>query len=471
MRKFIYIFLIFTLNFTGLRAQYISEVLEYKPAPGQLINFSPWGNPSDAASIVGGINGSLCLGAFGGYVVFKFDDAVENHPDNPFGADFTIFGNPQQNWAEPAVVSVMKDMNGNGLPDDGWYELAGSDYWFSSTIKDYEVTYTNPGGEFAADVPWNDNMGNSGFIIANAIHTQPYYPLHDSFPSIDPAQYMLKGTLIRPELDTLNPGFVQSHQRAFGYADNIPRGSEPCTLPDNPYTAIKENSGGDAFDISWAVDEAGNYVDLDEIDFVKVQNAVQDNAGWLGEISTEITGAVDVLPDNSITGNMYLLVIQDLPAIIKTQTFQLHVFAFYMGRLLPDALINWQTNMQDASIDQNNVLSLSSSGELQITASLQSNQEITASASTVVDLSSAAVNEFKANAVISIYPNPAKDYFKISGIEKAEIVILGLDGKIFQRDIAFHTGQPIGISGLVPGIYMVRIINDDISTTIKLIKE
>ncbi len=464
------LFLIFA-SLTMSYGQYIAEVLEYKPAPGQLINTETWGYPGSANSIVGGISGSLCLGAFGGYVVFKFENPVENDPQNPFGIDFTIFGNPQQNWAEPGIVSVMKDENNNGQADDTWYELAGSDYWFSSTIKNYEVTYTNPGGETAADVPWNDNLGNSGFIYANAIHPQPYYPLHDSFPSIAEDQYTLLGTLIRPVLDTSNPGFVQSPQRAFGYADNYPRGSAPYTIPDNPYTAEKENSGGDAFDISWAVDEAGFYLDLDEIDFVKVQNAVQDEAGWLGEISTEITGAVDVFPDNSIAGNLHLLVIQDLPATIKTNNYQLEVFAFYQGRLLQDAQINWQTNMPDASIDENNLLSLTSSGELQITASLQSNPEIKATASTFVDLSSASVLDRGNESRISIYPNPAKDYFKISGIEKAEIAILGFDGKIFKRDIAFYKGNTFGISALKPGVYLVKIINEDISITLKLIKE
>jgi len=468
------LFNILSLSFAFITlsyGQYIAEVLEYKPAPGQLINTQTWGNPGSTNSIVGGINGSLCLGAFGGYVVFKFENPVENDPQNPFGIDFTIFGNPTQNWAEPGIVSVMKDENDNGQPDDNWYELAGSDYWFSSSIKNYEVTYTNPGGQTAADVPWNDNLGNNGFIYANAIHPQAYYPLTDSFPSIAEDNYALSGTLIRPVLDTSNHGFVQSPQRAFGCADNYPRGSTPYTVPDNPYTAEKENSGGDAFDISWAVDDAGIYVDLDEVDFVKVHNGVQDEAGWLGEISTEITGAVAVSPDNSIAGNMHLVVIQDLPAIIKTQNYQLHGFAFYQGRLMPDAQIIWQTNMPDATIDQNNLLSLTSSGELQITASLQSNPEISATATTLVDLSSASVNEGNHDYEISLYPNPAKDYFKISGIEKAEIAIFGFDGKIFQRDIAFYKGNTIGISTLKSGVYLVRVINEDISTTLKLIKE
>jgi hypothetical protein len=168
-----------------LKAQYISEVIEYKPAPSQLTNSLPWGVPSSATSIVGTTTGSMSLGAFGGYVIFNFSDPVKHDPNNPFGVDFTIFGNPMSDpanqnkvtWAEQGIVSVMKDENNNGLPDDTWYELAGSDYFFSSTIKNYSVTYTNPNQDVAADVPWVDNQGNSGFILKNDIHTQPYLPI------------------------------------------------------------------------------------------------------------------------------------------------------------------------------------------------------------------------------------------------------------------------------------------------------
>jgi len=127
----------------GLQAQYISEVIQYVPAPGQLVN-TAWGSPRSAASLVGGMNGSMTLGSFGGYVVFRLEGPVDNHPDNPYGVDFTIYGNPVAEWSEPGIVSVMKDVNYNGNPDDTWYELAGSDYFFSSTLKDYRVTYENP---------------------------------------------------------------------------------------------------------------------------------------------------------------------------------------------------------------------------------------------------------------------------------------------------------------------------------------
>ena len=168
----------------------------------------------------------------------------------------------------------MKDENGNGLPDDTWHELAGSDYFFSSTLKNYEVSYANPKMETAADVFWRDNYGNTGYIRKNEFNSQPYYPLPENFGNTLSDSLTLAGTRIDDALDNSNPTSVKSHPRAFGYADNQLRGNTRITLPDNPYTAEIENSGGDAFDIHWAVDENGEYVDLNEIHFIKVLLAI-----------------------------------------------------------------------------------------------------------------------------------------------------------------------------------------------------
>ena len=73
MFRRILIFALGLLTVCGAEAQYISEVLEYTPAPGQFINSAPWGVPQSARSLVGGVNGSMSLGAFGGTVVFRSD--------------------------------------------------------------------------------------------------------------------------------------------------------------------------------------------------------------------------------------------------------------------------------------------------------------------------------------------------------------------------------------------------------------
>ena len=46
--------------------------------------------------------------------------------------------------AEPGIVLVSKDTNGNGLEDDEWYELAGSEYNSPATTKNYTITYYRP---------------------------------------------------------------------------------------------------------------------------------------------------------------------------------------------------------------------------------------------------------------------------------------------------------------------------------------
>jgi hypothetical protein len=362
------------------RAQYISEILEYTPAPGQHINTVPSGIPSAAGSLIGGVDGMLSLGSFGGYVVFRFEHAVHDLPDHPYGVDFTIFGNALTDWSEPAVVWVMPDENRNRLPDDTWYELAGSEQDSSGTIRHYEVTYTHPGDTADPDIPWIDNHQGSGLLHVNEIHTQPYYPMTDSFPQIDPKQYTLKGTLIRPAIDTSDPGFIKSYPKAWGYADNYPRGTAPWTLPDNPETPETENAGGDAFDIAWAIDSLGSPVHLDSIHFIKVQSATLATTSWLGELSTEIRGAAMVAPlqTGHATG----------PESRGTR----------------------------------------------------------------------------------IFPNPARDAIRIRGIGYASAFLYDPGGRLVYHNPALNEYTQVDLSGLPPGVYVLRIMEDGAVKTLKLIK-
>ena len=458
----------------ALEHPYIDMVWEYKPAPGQFINAAPLGLPSSAKTIIGGINGTLSLGAFGGYVVFAFEETVENHPDNPFGVDFTIFGNPTLQWSEPGIVSVMVDSNQNGQPDDTWYELAGSDYHFSSTIRNYSVEYTNPGD--TVDVPWTDNQDGSGFVFMNALHTQPYYPAADLFPEVDPVAYELAGTRIKDAVDEANPGVIMSHRRDFGYADNQDRGSgldslELLLMPDNPYTRDMENSGGDAFDISWAVDSNGNYVDLERIHFVKVHTGVMADGKWLGEISTEITGGVVVAPDASVKGVLDMVVIKDLPKTIDTNDFQLEPFAFRSGKWQPEEEINWTTNQAWATVSEDHILTVTESGELILTASLASRPEITSNVSATVDLSTVNIPELNVAKEIRIFPNPASDRIRIEGFERARVSIYTVSGTRVLVWENYTGGESIRLDDLSEGLYIVRITSGRDSATAPLIKQ
>lgn len=282
-------------------SKYISNVFDFRPAVGQFTNEVPeyaTGN-SEAdmlqrakESLIGGNSTMITLGGFGGYVAFGFDHTVPNLD----GRDFKILGNAfwgndanttRSGSCEPGIIMVGYDKNKNGKPDeDEWYEIAGSEYFKNSTTKNYSITYFKPnenkppvpGSEFwqtdVEYIKWQDNMGNSGFKTKNTFHAQSYYPLW-----LTNASYSLTGTRLKDNFyDQSGTGaYWVGTSYDYGYADNAPNNDEASNI-----------------DISWAVDKNGNYVKLPGIDFIKVYTGINQEAGWLGEVSTEVAGAYDL---------------------------------------------------------------------------------------------------------------------------------------------------------------------------------
>lgn len=275
---------------TSSSIPYIDKVYEWTPAPGQYIN--DFGvdslNPDDISAenaaewALKRLNDHnfVTLGAFGGYIIAGFDHSVANNGIFEIG----IFGNAflSQNGGsnEPGIVYVMKDENGNGIPDDRWYELKGSDTYSPGTIPDYQVTYFKPSDD-RQPVKWVDNLGNEGEVsYLGAFHNQSsYYPVW-----IKQDSYTLSGTCLKAKtIQNPDTGIWENPPFEWGYADNIGE--------DNiEYENIKNCN---CFSISNAIDYEGNPVVLDFIDFVKIQTGVSATAGWLGEVSTEILGIVD----------------------------------------------------------------------------------------------------------------------------------------------------------------------------------
>lgn len=262
-----------------------SKVIEYTPAPGQFINELKTGGfdayhvtPEAAVSYAESrlMEGSwVSLGGFGGYVVVGFDHSI----DNSRTYDFGIISNAFDGSSEPGVVWVMQDENGNGYPDDTWYELAGSETGKFETYRDYAVTYYRPSAP-KMPVQWTDNYGNNGEIdYLQQFHNQDYYyPLWIGMDS-----YTLTGTRLEARnYDQSGNGsyWIQPHYD-WGYADNF-----------SPSDFNSENKAN-LFRISNAIDFEGNPINLSHIDFVKVQCAVNSKSGWLGELSTEVCGFYD----------------------------------------------------------------------------------------------------------------------------------------------------------------------------------
>ena len=351
---------------------YATKILEYQPAAGQFRCEEAWDNPVEFFE---SDERGLSLGALGGYVVLGFDQPIYNNPQNPYGVDFTVEGNSfvaaeKGVWTEPGAVQVMEDKNGNGLPDDGeWYELAGSDYWLSTTKRNVELTYYNPNYNDRYTVPWKmtweengETCTEYGAVVTNNFHKHTFYP--DYFynqdnpdetkrwynPSVSRDSITFTGmTNIRGCIDMRSPSYIEFYSYSgFGYCDNKGFVKDDSRIAQNPYgrPSLGETAG-DGMDISWAVDKDGNYVELEKIDFVKVYTAGQVIAGWLGEWSTEVLNCAITLPDPEYVPQDYYY---NYAGITQLQvplghTCQYEGFLFKNGRPVENATQRWWITM------------------------------------------------------------------------------------------------------------------------------
>lgn len=313
---------------TEINAVFANDAVSYVPSWGQFVNDPAFNNaadmlgaPSGGGTFSAAVSGTCTLGAFGGSAVLRFRAGVPNKcPESPACAgdsdqcardalDFTVYGNaiysgssPRSHWSEPAYIMVMKDENGNGLPDDAWYLVPG----------DHLPGYQEGGEESTI------HRTDAGYAPSN----KAQYPVAAYFPTY-PDSTTFTAFRFDAELEsTFTVPSGEYLEIAVGYADHSPtlvRGdlnsdndaSDPgeCSnvsaaafyaAPDNPFlVGVSPGSGGgDAIDISWAVDpETGNPADLDEIHFVKIVNGLSAADGVLGELSAEIDGVVTAVAD------------------------------------------------------------------------------------------------------------------------------------------------------------------------------
>lgn len=269
---------------------YITQVFDYLPAPGQFVNKIPKydeGNTHEdmvakaAKNMVGEKGSYITLGGWGGYVIFGFDHTIVNVTGKQ---DFRIEGNAFQNSSEPGIVMVSYDANGNGKPDDEWYEIYGSgsitaenEEWYQvalengndvSTYRNFEMTYYKPTDETATTdyLRWTNNKGEEGYKAKK--YAYPAWINNDkiSFEGVSLAKNGVKSGV-----------FAQLKSFKYGYADNHANNDDRST-----------------FNIDWAFDKDGNKVNLPGINFVKVYTGVDQENGMLGENSTEVGRGSDL---------------------------------------------------------------------------------------------------------------------------------------------------------------------------------
>ncbi|WP_264530049.1 hypothetical protein [Flavobacterium sp. N502540] len=261
------------------------SIIDYVPAPHYNNDGFEFATKAEAIENAQAIlaDGSLVdLGTFGGYIVTKFDHTVIN----AYGKrDFTVQMNTVSNASKFSPVSIMVayDANKNGIAEDNeWYEIAGSEYYKSTTVKNYAVTYYKPDPNKTAVagkydwqfdkeyLKWANNKTASGFITrTKKWRRYNYYPqwLGDS--------YTLKGTKVNLATKDISDG--------EGTAFNV-------GTFEWGYGGIKDPS----IDISWAVDGNGTKVHLPGVDFVKVYVPTFTEIGALDLVTNSFKQAEDL---------------------------------------------------------------------------------------------------------------------------------------------------------------------------------
>ncbi|MBP1612596.1 MAG: cell surface protein [Bacteroidetes bacterium] len=278
---------------TASSSQTQNKVYEYTPAPGQFINelntagFT--GNETTQSDAIAYATKRLSnkyyvsLGGFGGYLIVGFDHSI---PKTGNTYDFSIQGNAFDGSSEPGIIWVMQDINKNGLPDDEWYELKGSETGNENTAQDYAVTYYRPTGK-GMSVQWIDSKGETGKIdYLQEYHAQNYY-----YPQwIKEDTYTLRGTCLQSR-NKLVGNIWKNQSYDWGYADNY--GTDRLTG-----STVDGSGQQNGFKISNAIYLDGSSVNLKYIDFIKVQVGANTKSGPIGELSTEVFSFYDLSIDN-----------------------------------------------------------------------------------------------------------------------------------------------------------------------------
>jgi PKD-like domain len=258
---------------------YITKVFDYKYGPGQHASIisADWNGSDFIGQPWTGSKIYTSLGGWGGYIIAGFDHPI----NNTTGKDFGVFTQPGPG-SEPAVISVMSDVNNDGIPNDGdWLEIKGSEYSNPETIHNYQVTYLKP--TINGNVTWNDNLGHHGELIPGFGSTSWWWSGYGAKAEVVftgeklPNAYQNTSNNSGQENWALRAGLF-----SFGYGE--------CYSNLDYNAALKAN----LFDLSDCVDKNGHLVTVTNISFIKVQSGVFQIAGWLNEISTEVSGAVDL---------------------------------------------------------------------------------------------------------------------------------------------------------------------------------
>jgi len=299
-------------------------VVEVSPGAGQHANASGYalvaanydkvlGPPDGSGTAGGNADSVVCLHGPGAYIVVRFNPPIENHAENIGGYDFIVFGNAYWNggnpegshWQEPAYIEVMRDENGNGIPDDAWYLIPGSEFTSFPVSSTTVESRRDEAGYYPAYIAWDTDETHPDWYPGTELFPDQGDSVSATFYTIDSAKAGTTSEWIWGYLDVTPTLKLGDMSGADGSGDNSLDDAEDyppdeClsmkaeyfyTVPDTHGDHVIDpgSGGGDAVDIAWAVNpETGELANLTQVDFIRITNCSMKIEGVLGDVDSEL---------------------------------------------------------------------------------------------------------------------------------------------------------------------------------------
>ena len=302
-----------------------------------------------------------------------------------------------------------------------------------ATFTDYAEFYQNfqflSIGAASSDAVWvggynedenNDGMWHLGNILISA-----------GFTTGNTAYYCASDDVIFTD---------ESYGTPESWSWNFGDGASPATASEvGPHTVSYSTSGQK--NIALTIDKGTDQHIFVKNGFIHVASAIPNDAG-------AITGDATVTAGETHT---YSVANQD------------------------KIVFNWDITTQWTGSSTTNKIEIeftgaSGSGSIEVTPSngcgegASSSLDITANPST-------GIEDFDKD-IFSVYPNPAKDYFVVDGIENSIVYIYNSSGALLKTVNIYNNSRVVNVSDLVSGIYHVKlnINNNSYSQIINIIK-
>ena len=274
----------------------VSSVEGYLPV-GQFARGNGWGSASGKFTTDAYASTGVSLGAAGGYIQMDLTSPIYNLATNPYGVDFIVYGNAFNGNPEAGAVKVYG--YAEGATTAAWYDLAGSLYYDSISKNNSTVSYKKVDSGSEAGIWYKVNDG--AWTKFNTNTSTGWWPTASEYlngwGNVDGVTWDQTNNIITYTGVSLVKDTDTTNDYQFGYFDIHINGSNYGAV-ENPYTITNTQSGGDGFDLSWAVDANGNPVNLTHITKVRLYTAAALTSNGsafttpsiFGETSAEVCG-------------------------------------------------------------------------------------------------------------------------------------------------------------------------------------